>query len=254
VCGLSAARANCFLSLLLHSSLRLPDRLRSDTASAGYPQCASAVTLDTMGSLNQVIPHTEKGIAENSRLEGSEIMLPRKLTLLSVLLFCATWVVAQHAPAGGTPPAGSGTPGQTSPSAPPTGNTGTPPTAGTAQSPTGNTAQPPTGNTGAPPTGSATPGSNPTNPNSPGTTNPNNPDNPNNPNTPNNANPGTNPNTPGATTPGATTPGATTPGSTNPATPNPGSNPNTSNPGANPGTSNPGASNPPPPPPTGPSR
>jgi hypothetical protein len=55
-------------------------------------------------------------------------MSGRRLTLLSVLLFCAAWVVAQHAPAGGTAPGSSATPGQASPSAPPTGNTGQPPT------------------------------------------------------------------------------------------------------------------------------
>ncbi|MFZ0296274.1 MAG: hypothetical protein WAL52_21860, partial [Candidatus Sulfotelmatobacter sp.] len=68
-------------------------------------------------------------------------MSAKKLTLLSVIFFCATWVVAQAAPGGGAgsaggagSPGGAATPGQASPSAPPTGNTG--------QAPTGNTAQP----------------------------------------------------------------------------------------------------------------
>ena len=134
-------------------------------------------------------------------------MSAKKLMLLSVILFCATWVVAQAAPGGGAgsaggagSPGGSATPGQTSPSTPPTGNTGTPPT--------GSTAQPPTGST----VPNTEPGANPSNPNGssqPSTTNPNNP----NPSTSPNANP-TNPGSP--SNPGASPNGGTNPGTTNP--------------------------------------
>src|SRR5258708_23208783 len=59
-------------------------------------------------------------------------MSARKLTLLSLslLLFCAIWVVAQSMPAGGTPPAGTpGTAGQTQTpgTATPPASTATPP-------------------------------------------------------------------------------------------------------------------------------
>jgi hypothetical protein len=90
------------------------------------------------------------------------MMSAKRLTLFSVLLFCATWVVARHAPAGGTAPAGSETPGQTTPSAPPNGNMGQPPTGSTGQPPTGSTTQPPSGS------GSENPGATPSNPNAPG--------------------------------------------------------------------------------------
>lgn len=117
------------------------------------------------------------------------MMSARKLALLSVVLGCATWVVAQAAPAGGAAPGGSASPGQagsghaqpgqTSPSAPPTGNTGQPPT--------GSTANPPTGGSSTP--NSTTPGSNPTDPNA---TNPNNPNSGTTPQNP--SNPGMAPN------------------------------------------------------------
>jgi hypothetical protein len=139
---------------------------------------------------------------------------------LSVVLLCGTWVAAQHAPAtGSAPPSGQATPGQTSPSAPPTGNTGQPPTGSAGQPPTGNTGQPPTGNPG-----NAQPGT--TNPNNPnGSTSPNGtPESPSHPNTAPNGS--TNPD---SANPGSTNPGSTNPGSTNPGTPNPVS--------ANPGTS-----------------
>lgn len=147
-----------------------------------------------------------KGIARKFKA-GGLMMSPRKLTLLSVLLFCATWMVAQSAPGGGAAPGGSGTPGQASPSTPPTGNTGQPPT--------GSTAPPPTGSTT--PGSSATPGSNPTNPNG-------------------------SPSTPGSpSNPGAQPDG----GTTNPDTSNPGSTPGSSNPGgSNPGSANPGGTPP----------
>jgi len=46
-------------------------------------------------------------------------MSTKRLMLLSVILCCATWVVAQAAPAGGAAPGGAGTGAQASPSAHP---------------------------------------------------------------------------------------------------------------------------------------
>lgn len=185
--------------------LFLPDRWPSPTEYAGYPRRHSVFRL------RQWIPYTRgygRWQRDRQKIQGWRLMMsPRKLTLLSVLLFCATWMVAQAAPGGGATPGGSGTPGQSSPSTPPTGNTGQPPT--------GSTAPPPTGSTT--PGSSATPGSNPTNPNG-------------------------SPSTPGSpSNPGAQPDG----GTTNPDTSNPGSTPGSSNPGgSNPGSANPGGTPP----------
>jgi hypothetical protein len=119
------------------------------------PGSLQAQTLN-MDSSPQRTPRAFEGI-KNSKPEAFK-MSARKLTFLSVVLLCATWVVAQHAggsgSAGGSTTGGSASqPGQTTPSTPPTGSTAQPPTAGTGQPPTGSSAQPPTGNTGAPPNG-----------------------------------------------------------------------------------------------------
>ena len=78
-------------------------------------------------------------------------MSKSKLALLSVVLCCASWAVAQTAPSGGAPPAGgSGSAGQTSTP----GSPATPP-AGTA-TPPASTATPPAA-PATPPAGTATP-------------------------------------------------------------------------------------------------
>src|SRR5258707_5905423 len=82
------------------------------------------------------------------------LMSAKKLVVLSVLLFCTTWVIAQRAPAGGAAPAGSAS-GAGQSQAP---RTATPPTSTTTPPPTSSTAPPPTAS--AP---SSAPGSNPTN-------------------------------------------------------------------------------------------
>jgi len=170
-----------------------------------------------------------------------------KLTLLSVVLCCGSWVLAQSSPSGGSAPAdGSGTSGQSS-----TPGAATAP-AGTATAP-GSTATPPAGSTnpqatpgtpsnpGTTPNGS-TQGSNPAGSTSPSSTSPNG----TTPGTttPNNTNPGTtspSSSTPGSTTPGSSapnssTPGAATPGSTTPGAPGQPSNPNSNTPPPPPGS------------------
>jgi len=235
-------RQNCVVALWqLSSGPRLPDRLWLATASAGYSPFIVALTLNLSITEISAFSARARDRKRIRRLEAS-FMSPKKITLLSVLLFSATWVVAQAAPGGGAAhgggaPGSSGTPGQTSPGAPPTGNTGQPPT--------GNTTQPPTGST---PGTNATPGSNPTNPNAPGGSSTTNPNAPNSTNPNPNPNPNVNPTTPGAPNGGSTNPYNSNPGS-NPNNPNPGSNPGTSNPGS---STNPGSTTPNNPPPTGP--
>jgi len=120
-------------------------------------------------------------------------MFARKLTLFSVLLSCATWVMAQSVPTGGAAPAGSSaTAGQTQAPAQVPGN----------QTP--NTTPPPTG-TGTPPTGTV-PGSTSPKPATPGSNTQPSTINPNTPNTPGTAPSGSPcgslPGTPGAPNPG----------------------------------------------------
>jgi hypothetical protein len=166
-------------------------------------RCAHTESIDSREAARS--PHA-RGIARRIRRLEASSMSPKKITLLSVLLFCATWVVAQAAPGGGARGT-SGTPGQTSPGVPPTGNTGQPLT--------GNATAPPTGST---PGANTAPGSNPTNPSAPGGSSTTNPNAPNGGSTnPQNSNPGSNP---GTSNPGGTNPGSTTPNNPPPTGPN----------------------------------
>jgi len=141
-----------------------------------------------------------------------------------IVIFCATWVVAQRAPAGGAAPAGSSSAGQTQ--AP---GTATPPPS--SATPPASPATPPAGSA-TPASPSGVPGSNSTNPATPGNSTSPSTVNPNTPNTPGmspGGSPcGTLPNTAG--TPGSPTPnpGSSNSGTSNSGTTNPGSSPSTS--------------------------
>src|SRR5437588_12753665 len=82
-----------------------------------------------------------RGLSKNFKCRRFS-MFAKKLTFLSVLLLCATWVVAQSTPAGGARPAGN------------SGPAGQPQTPGAA---TQQNSAPPTSTPVAPPTGSVNP-------------------------------------------------------------------------------------------------